>query len=92
MIEILSMSTIIAPITYGVTQMAKKATNINKRYLPMVATVLGMGLGATAFFLEADLTSRLWAGGISGLAAVGLSELGKKQWRATCKSLPFLLF
>lgn len=64
MIEILSMSTIIAPITYGVTQMAKKATNINKRYLPMVETVLGMGLGATAFFLKADLTSRLWAGGI----------------------------
>lgn len=77
MVEILAMATVIAPITGGVLQVVKKATNINKRYLPAVATVVGVLLGAAATFLDADLYLRLWAGGISGLAATGLFELGK---------------
>lgn len=77
MVEILAMATVIAPVTSGVVQAVKQATNINKRYLPAVATVLGMGLGAAAYFLDAELGLRIWAGGISGLAATGLFELGK---------------
>ena len=72
------MATVIAPVTGGVVQAVKKATNLNKRYLPAVATILGMGLGAAAYFMDAELGLRVWAGGISGLAATGLFELGKQ--------------
>ncbi|HEY4601275.1 MAG TPA: holin [Cerasibacillus sp.] len=78
MVEILAMASVIAPVTSGVVQVVKQATQINNRYLPAVATVLGMGLGAAAYFLDAELGLRVWAGGVSGLAAVGLFELGKQ--------------
>lgn len=78
MTEILAMATIIAPVTSGVVQAVKQTTNLNKRYLPAVATVVGIGLGAAAYFIDVEIGLRLWAGGISGLASVGLFELGKK--------------
>ena len=78
MVEILAMATVIAPVTSGVVQAVKKTTQLNKRYLPAVATLVGIGLGAAATFLDADLYLRLWAGGISGLASTGLFELGKQ--------------
>lgn len=77
MVEILTMATVIAPITGGVLQVVKKATKINKRYVPLLAVVLGVILGVAAYFLEAEIGLRIWAGGISGLAATGLFELGK---------------
>lgn len=77
MVEILAMATVIAPVTAGVVEAVKQATQVNNRYLPAVATILGMGLGAAAYFLDAELGLRVWAGGISGLASVGLFELGK---------------
>lgn len=78
MVEILAMATVIAPVTSGVVQVVKQATQVNNRYLPAVATILGMGLGAAAYFMDAELGLRVWAGGISGLAATGLFELGKQ--------------
>ena len=77
MVEILAMATVIAPITGGVVQAVKKAVNLNKRYIPLVAMILGMALGAFAYFMDAEIGLRVWAGGISGLAATGLFELGK---------------
>lgn len=77
MVEILAMATVIAPATAGVVEAVKRATQVDNRYLPAVATVLGMGLGAAAYFLDAELGLRVWAGGISGLAATGLFELSK---------------
>lgn len=77
MVEVLAMATIIAPVTWGVVQAIKKATVLNKRYIPLMALIVGIGLGAFAYFLNTDLAIRMWAGGISGLAATGLFELGK---------------
>lgn len=77
MLEILAGATLIAPVVTGVVQAFKKAGNISKQYLPLVAIVIGMILGALAFFIDPSLAVRLWAGGISGLASVGLFELGK---------------
>lgn len=77
MVEILAMATVIAPVTSGVVQVVKQATQINNRYLPAVATLTGIVLGAAAYFMDAELGLRVWAGGISGLAATGLFELGK---------------
>lgn len=79
MTEILMMASIIAPITGAVVQMIKKATRVNKRYLPAVATLVGIFLGIVAYFLDAEIGLRMWAGGISGLAATGLFELGKNS-------------
>ncbi len=83
--EILTMATIIAPITDGKVQMIKQAKNINKRYLPAVAIVVGIGLDAAAYFLHAELGLRVLTGGISGLALTGLFVLRKGE-RVNCCS------
>ncbi len=74
MTEILAMATVLAGVTTGVVQAVKHATQVNKRYLPLMAVVLGVGLGAAAYFLDAEIGLRMWAGGVSGLASVGLFE------------------
>lgn len=75
--EILVMASIIAPITVGLVQAVKKSFKLD-RALPLIAIVIGMLLGGLAtFFVDADVSARLWAGGISGLASVGLFEVGK---------------
>ncbi|WP_330948908.1 holin [Virgibacillus sp. MG-45] len=79
MMEILTIATVIAPVTVGGVEAVKRATNVNKRYLPLVAVAVGIGLGAVAFFVDAAIGERVWAGGISGLASVGLFELGKNS-------------
>ncbi|MFC2948788.1 holin [Virgibacillus sediminis] len=75
--EILTIATVITPVTSGVIQALKKATGLNKRYIPVTAIIVGAALGAAALFTDVGLGERLWAGGISGLASVGLFELGK---------------
>ena len=50
MVEILAMATIIAPVTGGVLQAVKKATQVNPRYIPLMAIILGIGLGASHVF------------------------------------------
>ncbi len=77
MVEILAMATVIAPVTGGLVQAVKNATQVNKRYIPLLAVGLGIGLGAGAYFLDVEIGLRLWAGGVSGLASIGLFELGK---------------
>lgn len=75
MVEILALATIITPVTTGLVEGVKEATGAKKKFLPLVAVVIGLSLGAVAFpFAEIALVERLWAGGISGLASVGLFE------------------
>lgn len=77
MTSILAMATAIAAVTNGAVQAIKKTEKVNKNYLPLVAIVVGLLLGAAALFVEVGIIERLWAGGISGLASVGLFEFGK---------------
>ncbi len=77
MVEILAMATAIAAVTSGVVQAIKNTEKINKKYLPLVAILVGLVLGSAAVFMDVGFVERLWAGGISGLAATGLFELGK---------------
>lgn len=77
MVEILAMATAITAVTSGVVQAIKMTELVDKRYMPLVAIIVGMLLGLLATFMDIDLISRLWAGGISGLAATGLFELSK---------------
>lgn len=82
MIEILALATIIAPVTAGVVEAIKRAAIIPKKYLPLISTAIGIAIGISAYFFEAEIGIRIWAGGISGLAATGLFELGKKSMEA----------
>lgn len=75
--EILISATAIAIVVTGLVQVFKQATNINKRFLPLCAVVIGVLVGGAAYFLDAELGLRLWAGGIAGLMSVGLFETGK---------------
>ncbi|WP_054637196.1 holin [Thalassobacillus sp. C254] len=80
MVEILAIASLIVPVVTGAVQAVKKSTQIDKRYAPLLAIGIGLALGAAAFpFADATLAERMWAGGISGLASVGLFELGKQQ-------------
>lgn len=72
--EMLLLATAITPLTTGILQVIKKATNIDKRFLPLLSIFVGLGLGALATFIEPVLVNRLWIGLISGLASVGLFE------------------
>lgn len=76
--EILTIATIIAPVTSGVMQAIKKAIGIDKQFIPLAAVFIGALLGMAAYFVDAEFGMRMWAGGISGLAATGLFELSKK--------------
>lgn len=77
LLQILTMATAIVAVTNGVVHAIKRTEPIPKRYLPIVAILAGILLGASAIFIDITLMERLWAGGISGLASVGLFELGK---------------
>lgn len=79
MIEILAMATVIAPVTSGLVQVVKSTNKVNKRYLPAISLLIGIALGASATFLGTELLVRVWAGGMSGLAATGLFELSKRD-------------
>ncbi|EZH67876.1 hypothetical protein DH09_08095 [Bacillaceae bacterium JMAK1] len=77
MTEILILASIIAPVTAGIVQGVKQF-QVSKRILPAIALIVGLLLGfAAAPFTDLALLERLWAGGISGLTAVGLFELAK---------------
>lgn len=75
--EILMIATIVAPITTALVEAIKKGFKPKERIMPLIAVVIGILLGAAAYFVDAEIGMRLWAGGISGLAATGLFELGK---------------
>ncbi|ALY08084.1 putative holin [Bacillus phage vB_BhaS-171] len=78
--EVLILSTVISPIVLGVIQLIKNTVVFPKNFIPLMALIVGLGIGAISFpFTELDFTLRLWAGAFSGLAATGLFELGNKR-------------
>lgn len=74
---ILITASALALVVGALVEVFKRATNVNKRYLPLVALILGALIGGLAHFIDADLATRIWAGGIAGLMAVGVFETGK---------------
>lgn len=75
--QILIIATILAPIITAFFQLVKKVFNIQERWIPLAALVLGVVIGAIATpFTDLDIVNRLWAGAFAGLAAVGLFEIG----------------
>ena len=78
--EVLIFATVLAPIILAVVQLIKGTVNIPKNYIPLIAFAVGIFIGfAAAPFTDLDAVLRLWAGGLAGLSATGLFELGNKH-------------
>lgn len=73
--EVLIFATLLAPFVTALVELVKQTTKIPKGVLSLVALALGIAVGFVAYpFTDMDIVLRLWAGGISGLAATGLFE------------------
>ena len=78
--EVLLFATILAPIILAVVQLIKVTADIPKNYIPLIAFAVGIFIGfAASPFTELDVVLRLWAGGLAGLSATGLFELGNNH-------------
>ncbi|WP_413380260.1 holin [Alkalihalobacillus sp. 1P02AB] len=77
---ILIFATILSPIILAMIELIKKTVTIPKNYIPVLSFVVGLVIGALAYpFTDLDLALRLWAGGIAGLSATGLFEIGNDR-------------
>lgn len=77
--EILAMATVLAAVVTGVTEVFKRTFRMNKRFVPLASLAVGILLGAAAYFIDAEIGIRMWAGGIAGLMGTGLFEAGKNM-------------
>lgn len=76
--DILIYMSYLAPIVLAMTEVVKRATEIDDRYVPLIALAIGILIGIAASpFISADVFTRMWAGALAGLSAVGLFEGGK---------------
>lgn len=77
MTDVLIFASILAPIILAVTELFKRTLNIPKTIIPLIAFAVGLFIGfAASPFSDLDVVLRLWSGGLAGLAATGLFELG----------------
>lgn len=92
-LETLSLP-IIAAAVYWLVASIKIAVNNNevfKRFIPLLACVLGAGLGIAAYFFAPSLMpahnlfSAMIVGGASGLSATGANQIIKQITKEECK-------
>ncbi|KMK76073.1 holin [Alkalihalobacillus pseudalcaliphilus] len=77
---ILIFATILSPVILALVQLVKRTVSIPKNYIPLLSFVVGLAVGGVAYpFTDLDLALRLWAGGIAGLSATGLFEIGNDR-------------
>jgi hypothetical protein len=80
MTQLMLFASILAPIILAVVEAVKRTEKVSAKLLPFVALALGILIGFAAQpFTDLDLALRLWAGGLAGLAATGLFELGTNR-------------
>ncbi|MGR6899532.1 holin [Rummeliibacillus sp. BSL5] len=76
MLVILALASVIAPIVMALVELVKRSITTKKNYIPLIAFAMGIFIGIVSFpFTELEVTLRLWAGGIAGLASTGLFEI-----------------
>lgn len=84
--QVLIFATVLAPVITALVELVKRSVPIPKRVIPATSLLTGMFIGAAAYpFTDLDLVLRLWAGGLSGLAATGLFELAINKRTDTVK-------
>ena len=80
MSETLLFATLLSPVVVGLVEVAKQTFKLGTQYAPITALALGVLVGIAASpFTEMDLLLRAWAGGLAGLASMGLFDLYKKM-------------
>lgn len=67
----------ISALVLAFVELFKITFNINKRFIPLTAVIVGAIFGALAYFLDVVLADRIWIGVIAGLMASGLFDNGK---------------
>lgn len=78
--EVLLFSVVLAPIILALVELIKKTTGLNVKLVPLLAFVVGIVVGLAAYpFTDLEFGLRLWAGGLAGLSATGLFEIGSKS-------------
>ncbi|MCA1021784.1 holin [Halobacillus litoralis] len=86
MAQVLMFATVISPFVAGVLEVVKRMAALPKNYVPLIAFLVGMGIGAASFpFTDMNIALRLWAGAGAGLSATGLFELVQKREGHTTK-------
>ena len=80
MVDILVLSSILVPVIAGLVEVVKNAVNMKVNFIPVVALLVGLLIGFLATPIsDLDYVMRLWAGGLAGLASVGLFEVVKQR-------------
>lgn len=80
MATVLILASILTPTVLAVIELVKRIVSVPKNFLPLLAFIAGLAVGAVSYpFTDLELALRLWAGGISGLAATGLFEVGNSR-------------
>lgn len=78
--QVLIFATILSPIILALMEVVKRTVVIKNNFLPLIALIVGVFVGFIAQpFTDLDVVLRLWSGGLAGLAATGLFELGAKR-------------
>ncbi|KIL47955.1 holin [Jeotgalibacillus campisalis] len=78
--EVLMFASLLSPVILGLIEVVKRLVRIPKKYIPLLSLAVGVLIGFLAAPLaDLDLPLRLWAGGIAGLSATGLFEMGSKS-------------
>lgn len=78
--QVLMFSTLLAPLVTALMELLKRTFPIPKKYIPITSFIVGLLIGLLASpFTSMNIELRLWSGGIAGLAATGLYEIGKKS-------------
>ncbi len=80
MTDILILTSLLVPVIAGLVEVVKKTVNMKVNFIPVVALLIGLLIGFLAVPIsELDTVMRLWAGGLAGLASVGLFEVVKQR-------------
>lgn len=78
--DILLFASVIAPVVMALVEVVKKTVSTPINLIPVIALVIGLIVGGLSYPIsELDLTIRLWAGALAGLAGTGLFELVKQR-------------
>lgn len=76
--QVLLLVSVLTPIVAGVVELIKYV-GLNTKYAPLAAVFVGVGLAVLYVFGDVDLSVRLWAGLLAGLAASGFYSNIKEQ-------------
>ncbi|GJM78903.1 holin [Paenibacillus timonensis] len=78
--NVLAFASVLSVFVLALVQLVKTTINLPKNLIPFIGVVIGVLVGAAAYpFTEMELVLRLWAGGLAGLSATGLFELGNNR-------------